>query len=75
MLPAHKRKIGYVPQDGALFPHLNVEKNIAFGLDKSSLTKMQIKQIVKEMLALIDLEGFENECQINYLADNKLEWH
>lgn len=59
VLPAHKRKIGYVPQDGALFPHLNVEKNIAFGLDKSSLTKMQIKQIVKEMLALIDLEGFE----------------
>ena len=42
VLPAHKRKIGYVPQDGALFPHLNVEKNIAFGLDKSSLTKMQI---------------------------------
>lgn len=59
VLPAHKRKIGYVPQDGALFPHLNVEENIAFGIDKSSLTKMQIKQIVKEMLALIDLVGFE----------------
>jgi iron(III) transport system ATP-binding protein len=59
VLPAHKRKIGYVPQEGALFPHLNVFENIAFGLDRSSLTKVQIKQVAKEMLSLIDLAGFE----------------
>lgn len=59
VLPAHKRKIGYVPQEGALFPHLNVFENIAFGLDRSSLTKVQIKQVVKEMLSLIELAGYE----------------
>ncbi|WP_438352526.1 ABC transporter ATP-binding protein [Microbacterium sp. CJ88] len=32
MTPAHRRGIGYVPQDGALFPHLTVERNIRFGL-------------------------------------------
>ena len=32
VLPAHKRKIGYVPQEGALFPHLNVAENIALAL-------------------------------------------
>jgi iron(III) transport system ATP-binding protein len=59
-LPAHKRKIGYVPQEGALFPHLNIAENIAFGIDRSAFTKEQIKQTVKEMLALIDLVGLDN---------------
>lgn len=59
VMPSHKRKIGYVPQEGALFPHLNVADNIAFGLDRSTFTKDQIRQIVKEMLNLIGLQGFE----------------
>lgn len=58
-LPAHKRKIGYVPQEGALFPHLNIAQNIAFGIDRSAFTKEQIKQVVKEMLTLTDLIGFD----------------
>ena len=58
VLPSHKRKIGYVPQEGALFPHLNVADNIAFGLSRSTFTKDQIRQITKEMLNLIDLQGF-----------------
>ena len=33
-VPAHHRHIGYLPQDGALFPHLSVERNIGFGLDR-----------------------------------------
>ena len=33
-IPAHKRVIGFVPQDGALFPHLNVAANVGFGLAK-----------------------------------------
>jgi iron(III) transport system ATP-binding protein len=59
-MPSHKRKIGYVPQEGALFPHLNVADNIAFGLDRSVFTKDQISQTTKEMLNLIGLQGFEN---------------
>ncbi len=60
VMPSHKRKIGYVPQEGALFPHLNVADNIAFGLDRSVFTKDQIRQTTKEMLNLIGLQGFEN---------------
>ena len=60
VMPSHKRKIGYVPQEGALFPHLSVADNIAFGLDRSVFTKDQIRQTTKEMLNLIGLQGFEN---------------
>jgi len=60
VMPSHKRKIGYVPQEGALFPHLSVADNIAFGLDRSLFTKDQIRQTTKEMLNLIGLQGFEN---------------
>ena len=60
VMPPHKRKIGYVPQEGALFPHLSVADNIAFGLDRSVFTKDQIRQTTKEMLTLIGLQGYEN---------------
>ncbi|WP_054950528.1 ABC transporter ATP-binding protein [Numidum massiliense] len=48
------RRIGYVPQEGALFPHLTVEKNVAFGLSR------QLKRSgrVMEMLALVGMAGF-----------------
>lgn len=62
VLPAHKRQMGYVPQQGALFPHLNVARNIAFGLDKKIYSKDEISKIVKEMLALIGMSGFENQA-------------
>lgn len=58
VLPPHKRKIGYVPQEGGLFPHLTVAENVGFALDKSELTKDQRRQIVSEMLALVGLEDF-----------------
>ena len=60
VMPSHKRKIGYVPQEGALFPHLSVADNIAFGLDRSVFTKYQIRQTTKEMLSLIGLQGYES---------------
>lgn len=46
-----KRGIGYVPQDGALFPHLTVAENVAFGLRRGA------KQRVEEMLRLVGLHG------------------
>jgi iron(III) transport system ATP-binding protein len=61
VLPAHKRQTGYVPQQGALFPHLNVARNIAFGLDKKTFSKQEISAITQEMLALIGMSGYENQ--------------
>ncbi len=60
VLPPHRRGIGYVPQQGALFPHLSVAKNIAFGLDKKVYSQNEIKEIVTEMLELISMTGYEN---------------
>jgi len=60
VLPPNKRGTGYVPQQGALFPHLNVAKNISFGLDREMYTKKQISEITEEMINLIGLPGFEN---------------
>jgi molybdate transport system ATP-binding protein len=48
-LPPQQRRVGYVPQDYALFPHLSVAQNIAFGLDRFSRRERQ--QTVEEMLA------------------------
>jgi len=61
VLPPNKRRTGYVPQQGALFPHLNVAKNIAFGLDRKEFSADQIKNTVSEMLSLIGMSGFENQ--------------
>lgn len=56
-LAAEKREVGMVFQDYALFPHLSVEKNIAFGIDH--LSKSKRKARVRELLELVNLEGFE----------------
>jgi iron(III) transport system ATP-binding protein len=58
VLPPHKRRIGYVPQEAALFPHLSVAENIAFALDKENYTKDRRRVIVAEMLELIGLSHF-----------------
>jgi molybdate transport system permease protein len=56
-LPSRDRNIGFLFQNYALFPHLTVAQNIAFGLPKG-LTTLQIKQKVSEQLHSIDLQGF-----------------
>jgi len=58
VLPPHKRRIGYVPQEAALFPHLSVAENVAFALDKEHYTKDRRRVIVSEMLELIGLSHF-----------------
>lgn len=52
-----KRNIGMVFQDFALFPHMNIEDNIAFGIRKQRSADKKAR--VKELLSLIDLEGYE----------------
>ncbi len=58
-LPPNKRPINTVFQRYALFPHMNIYENIAFGLKLKKLPKEEIDRKVKRVLALVDLEGFE----------------
>ncbi len=58
-VPANNRKVNTVFQDYALFPHLNVNDNVAFGLKIKKLNKKDIQQKVKEALKLVKLEGYE----------------
>ena len=51
-IPAHLRGVGYVPQEGALFPHLNVADNIAWGLDGSRQEKSQQVAALMERASL-----------------------
>ena len=59
-LPANKRPINTVFQRCALFPHMNIYDNIAFGLKLKKLPKEEIRKKVKRVLDIVDLEGFEN---------------
>src|SRR5699024_5274495 len=54
-----QRKIGYVPQHGVLFPHLNVAKNISFGLHATALSRAEKRMRVAEMLELVGMPGLE----------------
>ena len=56
-LPAHKRGTAMVFQDYALFPHLRVYDNVAYGLRLAGLPKAQIAQRVAETLQFVDLAG------------------
>ena len=56
-VPVHRRGIGMMFQSYALFPHLTVNENIAFGLDVRGTPKAKIEQRVREMLALVRLPG------------------
>ncbi len=58
-VPAHKRQVNTIFQRYALFTHLNVFENIAFGLRIKKTSEKEIKQIVTEMLSLVNLKGFE----------------
>ena len=64
-LPTRKRRIGFLFQNYALFPHMNVKENIAFGLQYGryngfSLSKAELNQRVAEKIALVELQGLEN---------------
>ncbi|WP_230496089.1 ABC transporter ATP-binding protein [Pseudoneobacillus rhizosphaerae] len=59
-VPANKRQVNTVFQDYALFPHLNVFENVAFGLRIKKMKNAEIEQKVKEALSFVNLEGYEN---------------
>ena len=66
-VPAYKRQVNTIFQRYALFPHLNVYDNIAFGMRIKKISEDEIKKRVKEMLSLVNLEGFEKR-RINTLS-------
>ena len=57
-IPPHKRPVNMMFQSYALFPHMNVEKNVAFGLEMDKMPKGEITARVQEMLKLVKLEQF-----------------
>lgn len=57
-VPTHKRNCGMVFQDGQLFPHRNVRRNIAYGLEAAGWSKPDITERVDAMLELVGLAGF-----------------
>lgn len=66
-MPVWERNIGMVFQDYALFPHLNVEKNIAYSLKLKKLSKGEQKERVGRLLELVDLADYQRR-KINELS-------
>ena len=63
--PAHLRDFGLVFQDYALFPHLDVFENVAFGPRMKGWPRDRIQRRVDEVLALVNLTGFEHRAIVN----------
>nr|WP_237027698.1 putrescine ABC transporter ATP-binding subunit PotG [Pectobacterium polaris] len=60
LVPPYQRPINMMFQSYALFPHMTVEKNIAFGLKQDKLPRAEIKDRVEEMLSLVHMQEFAN---------------
>src|SRR5699024_6162718 len=58
-VPTHKREIGLVLQNYALFHHLTIFENVAYGLKRKKIAKSEIESRVKGTLASVQLTGFE----------------
>jgi spermidine/putrescine transport system ATP-binding protein len=57
--PPHKRNVNTVFQNYALFPHLDVFDNVAFGLRRAKRPKSEVKEVARQALELVQLAGFE----------------
>ncbi len=64
-VPPHRRHVNTVFQRYALFPHLNVFENVAFGLRLQKVDEKEIRVRVKEMLEMVNLKGFERRSVNN----------
>lgn len=59
-LPAHKRNMGIVFQSYALFPHMTVAQNVAYGLEQRKMDKKEIRRKVADAIDMVQLTGYEN---------------
>ncbi len=66
-LPPHRRQFGLMFQDHALFPHLDVSENVAFGLRMKHVGATVLRSRVAEVLQLVNLQGFEHR-RVNELS-------
>jgi ABC-type Fe3+/spermidine/putrescine transport system ATPase subunit len=66
-IPPYQRGFGLMFQDYALFPHMSVGENVAFGLRMNHLSRVEILRRTNEMLSLVGLAGFE-ERDVNTLS-------
>ena len=71
-LPPFKRNIGMVFQNLALFPHMNVRDNLAFGLKMKKFPASEFEARIKKVLDVVDLPGFE-ERRINQLSGGQMQ--
>ena len=58
-MPAHRRPVNLMFQSYALFPHLNVERNVAYGLEREKRPKDEIRERVRDALDTVGLAGYE----------------
>ncbi|MBK1831041.1 ABC transporter ATP-binding protein [Verrucomicrobiaceae bacterium R5-34] len=66
-LPTHKREAAMVFQSYALWPHMSVGENVAFGLEERKVPRKEITQRVDEALAMVHLEGY-NDRRIDHMS-------
>jgi len=73
-LPPYKRDVNTVFQSYALFPHLNVFENVAFGLRRRKVGKDEVGTRVKDALKLVDLVGFEERKPPQMSGGQQQRW-
>jgi putative spermidine/putrescine transport system ATP-binding protein len=69
-IPPHKRGIGMVFQNYALFPHMTVYENLAFPLRVRKIPKDEADKKVDKALSMVSLKALKLECQCSYQVDN-----
>ena len=73
-LPTYNREIGMMFQNYALFPHMTVEGNVAYGLKARHIAKPEIDRRVAEVLGLVKLAGLEIASRASSPADSSSAW-
>jgi ABC-type sugar transport system ATPase subunit len=73
-VPPHKRPVNMMFQSYALFPHMSVADNIAFGLKQDGMAKGEIDERVEQMLKLVKLEEFAAASRTSSPAASASAW-